>query len=60
MIAPTPDKWSVDIERLIREALATIRFGTITLVVQDGLIIQIDKSEKIRLSRQGHINGSGI
>jgi hypothetical protein len=60
MAVPAQDKWNVDVERLLREALATIRFGTITLVIQDGLVIQIDKSEKIRLSRQGHINGSGI
>jgi len=60
MAVPAQDKWNVDMERLLREALATIRFGTITLVIQDGLVIQIDKSEKIRLSRQGHINGSGI
>ena len=60
MAVHAQDKWNVDMERLLREALATIRFGTITLVIQDGLVIQIDKSEKIRLSRQGHINGSGI
>jgi len=60
MAAPVQEKWNVDMERLLREALTTIRFGTITLVIQDGLVIQIDKSEKIRLSRQGHINGSGI
>jgi hypothetical protein len=43
------DPWSIELERKIREALGDIRFGTVTLVVQDGKVIQIDKSEKIRL-----------
>lgn len=60
MAAPQPEPWSRDLERLVREALTTIRFGTVTLVVQDGRVIQVDKSEKIRLNRTGHIDGSGI
>ena len=60
MVLPSVEQWSTDLERSIREALKTIRFGAVTLVVQDGIVIQIDKSEKIRLPRQGHIHGSGI
>ena len=60
MVSPVIDKWNADLEKLVREALRTIRFGSVTLVVQDGLVIQVDKSEKMRLNRQGHINGSGI
>lgn len=60
MPSAAQESWSRDIERLVREALTSIRFGTITLVVQDGRVIQIDKNEKIRLNRQGHIDGSGI
>jgi hypothetical protein len=60
MAQPNPEPWSRDLERLVREALASIRFGTVTLVVQDGRVIQVDKNEKIRLNRQGHIDGSGI
>ena len=33
----------------IREAVRDIRYGTVTLVIQDGHLIQIDRSEKIRL-----------
>ena len=55
-----PEPWSRDLERLVREALTSIRFGTVTLVVQDGRVIQVDKNEKISLNRQGHIDGSGI
>jgi len=60
MSSTNPDIWSRELERLVREALTSIRFGTVSLVVQDGRVIQVDKSEKIRLNRQGHIDGSGI
>jgi len=60
MPLPSPETWNRDLERLVREALTSIRFGTVTLVVQDGRVIQVDKNEKIRLNRQGHIDGSGI
>ncbi len=60
MEKPAADNWHSELERQLREALRTIRFGTVTLVVQDGHVIQIDKNEKIRLKRPGHIDGSGI
>jgi len=60
MSSASPDIWSQELERLVCEALTSIRFGTVTLVVQDGRVIQIDKNEKIRLNRQGYIDGSGI
>ena len=52
--------WNRELERTVRDALATIRFGSVTLIVQDGKVIQVDKSEKIRINRSGHIDGSGI
>ena len=55
-----PDPWNRDLEKVIRDALKSIRFGTVSLVVQDGRVIQVDKNEKIRIDRVGHINGSGI
>ena len=60
MEAPVSDQWSRELERQVREALRTIRFGTVTLVIQDGHIVQIDKSEKIRLRRSSHLDGCGI
>jgi hypothetical protein len=55
-----PEPWNRDLEKVVRDALKSIRFGTVTLVVQDGRVIQVDKNEKIRIDRVGHINGSGI
>jgi hypothetical protein len=34
---------------LIDQAIAEIRFGSITVIIQDGYIIQLEKNEKIRL-----------
>ena len=46
-----------DVERS-REALACIsaalrglRYGTVTAVVQDGIVVQVERMEKIRLDR---------
>jgi len=46
-----------DLERS-REALARIsaalrglRYGTVTAVVQDGVVVQVERTEKIRLDR---------
>ena len=45
--AETPDAlWAS-----IRESLRGLRFGTVTLIVQDGVVIQIDRTEKRRLPR---------
>lgn len=60
MEKPPADNWHDELERQLREALRSIRFGTVTLVVQDGQVIQIDRNEKIRLKRPGHMDGSGI
>jgi hypothetical protein len=60
MAAPSPETWNCDLEQIVREALTSIRFGTVTLVVQDGRVIQVDKSEKIRINQAGHIYGGGI
>ncbi|MBP5291837.1 MAG: YezD family protein [Lachnospiraceae bacterium] len=38
-----------DVEPVIRKYLEEIKYGYITLVVQDGVIIQIEKNEKTRL-----------
>ena len=47
--AEQSEHWSRELELKIREALKTIRYGTVTLVIQDGRVIQIDRNEKIRL-----------
>ena len=33
----------------VKEIIKDIRFGNVILIIQDGKIIQIDKTEKVRL-----------
>ncbi len=35
----------------IRDALRGLRFGSLTIQVQDGVVVQIDRTEKRRLQR---------
>ncbi len=35
----------------IREALRDLKFGEVTITVQDGVVIQIERLERIRLRR---------
>jgi hypothetical protein len=34
----------------IRKAIHSVRYGTVQIIVQDGRVVQIDKTEKIRLA----------
>ena len=48
MPPPTPDE-----QRVLREVLAAIRavsHGTVTLIVQDHRVVQLDRTEKRRLT----------
>ena len=36
----------------IRAALHGLRYGTVTAVVQDGVIVQVERTEKVRLDRK--------
>jgi hypothetical protein len=38
----------------ILEALQGLRFGSVLLIVQDGLVVQIERTEKKRLARPGN------
>jgi hypothetical protein len=35
----------------VRHALQGIKFGSIVIIVQDGKIVQIDRTEKLRLDK---------
>jgi hypothetical protein len=38
--------------RSIRDALRGLRFGSVTVIVQDGVIVQVERIEKKRLPRK--------
>jgi hypothetical protein len=54
------NSWGDELDQVLREALRTIKFGSVTLIIQDGRIIQVDKSEKVRLRKPEFIDGGGI
>ena len=37
----------------IQGALRGLRYGTVTAVVQDGIVVQVDRTEKIRIEKRG-------
>jgi len=39
------------IER-VRDALRGLRFGTVSVIVQDGVVVQVERTEKLRLLRR--------
>ena len=46
LIESPPDEREEVTWSALREALRGLQFGTVTLIVQDGLVIQIDRTEK--------------
>ena len=55
--APAGDR-TPDAIDTIRTALRGMRFGTVTLVVHDGVVVQVERTEKVRLDRGGTKRGS--
>ena len=48
---PSPDRPPSPLPlKDIQEAVESIRYGVVQLIIQDGRVVQIDKTEKIRLT----------
>ena len=50
-----PSKWpdfsdEAEVTRQIIEAVRSVRFGQVQIIIQDSRVVQIDKTEKIRLT----------
>lgn len=39
-----------ELQSLLKEALKGMRYGQVILIVQDGKVVQIDRTEKVRLT----------
>jgi len=39
----------------IESALRGLRFGTVTAIVQDGVIVQVERTERVRLTRASRL-----
>ena len=49
LATPAPERAREAPDR-ITAALRGLRFGTVTAVVQDGIVVQVERTEKVRLS----------
>ena len=50
---PTPEIEAEEAAaRVIRDALRGLQFGSVTAVVQDGVVVQVERTEKKRLVRK--------
>ena len=50
-VAATPARPSPHVLDQIRSALNGLRYGTVTVIVQDGVVVQVDRTERLRFSR---------
>jgi len=48
---PALDRTNRALDR-IHAALRGLRYGTVTAVVQDGVVVQVERTEKIRLEKR--------
>ena len=49
--APADQSYAAYAVSRVREALAGLRYGEVRLVVQDGVVVQVDRTEKLRIER---------
>jgi hypothetical protein len=45
------DDRSADALRRIRDAVSSLRYGSVLVIVQDGVVVQIERTEKTRLEK---------
>jgi hypothetical protein len=38
--------------RKVRDALDGLRYGEVTVIVQDGVVVQVERTEKTRIARK--------
>ena len=36
----------------VSDALSGLRYGEVTVVVQDGVVVQVERTEKVRITRR--------
>jgi hypothetical protein len=49
---PMPDREIDSALQQVKHALRGLQFGTVTVIVQDGIPIQVERTEKKRLKRR--------
>jgi hypothetical protein len=51
-LGPALDRVRNALDR-IHSALRGLRYGTVTAVVQDGVVVQVERTEKFRIEKKG-------
>lgn len=51
-VGPALDRVRDALDR-IHAALRGLRYGTVTAVVQDGVVVQVERTEKFRIEKRG-------
>jgi hypothetical protein len=46
--------------RVVQQKVESLRYGVVQLVIHDGRVTQIERTEKTRLSPPGQRDGAGI
>jgi len=60
VMTPIPAVITVDISQNVEEALRGLAFGTVTLVVQDGVVVQVERTERRRFHRTDKRGERGV
>lgn len=53
---PTDGRREIAVEE-IRKALDGLQFGCVTVIVQDGIVVQIDRTSKTRVDYSAKVTG---
>lgn len=51
-LPPSDDPYTAHALGRVRDALSGLRYGEVTVVVQDGVVVQVERTEKVRLARR--------
>ena len=46
------DSYTAHALNKVRDALHGLRYGEVTVIVQDGVVVQVERTEKVRLARR--------
>lgn len=44
---------------MILDTIRGLRFGVVTIIIQDGVVMQVERTEKFRLPTRREISGEG-
>lgn len=51
---PLPEMLTGPVMDALCQALRGVRFGTVTVIIQDSKVVQIDRTDRLRLKQDAH------